>query len=395
MVRRISCPYPMILSGWMYCPVIFLTSKERREARYIRRKAKRKEKRDEVLKGYDTIETVARLDHLDKAIDEASRGVRWKASVQRFRINRMRNLARIHDDIMGGNDVRKGFICFDICERGKLRHIKSVRFYERVAQKSLCRYALYPMVTRSLIYDNGASQRGKGTQFAAGRLKLHLMRHVRRHGREGYILLIDFHDYFGQADHKALKGIYEKLITDERLKEFAFSFIDAFGDKGLGLGSETSQINAIALRSPSDHFVKEVLKIKGYGAYMDDSYLIHESKEYLLECLEKLKAFYKDYGIVVNENKTKICDLKHGFTFLKTRYFITKSGKIIRKPCRDAVTRERRKLKKQAEMINKGALSFKDVECSYKSWRGSMSHRNAYKTVRSMDRLYEELILRK
>jgi hypothetical protein len=141
--------------------------------------------------------------------------------------------------------------------------------------------------------------------------------------------------------------------------------------------------------------VKEVLKIKGYGAYMDDSYLIHESKEYLLECLEKLKAFYKDYGIVVNEDKTKICDLKHGFTFLKTRYFITRTGKIIRKPCRDAVTRERRKLKKQAEMISKGTLSFKDVECSYKSWRGSMSHRNAYKTVRSMDRLFEKLILKK
>lgn len=74
----------MILSGWMYCPVIFLTSKERREARYIRRKAKRKEKRDGVLKGYDTIEAVARLDHLDKAIDEGFVGTKaeWLASLK-------------------------------------------------------------------------------------------------------------------------------------------------------------------------------------------------------------------------------------------------------------------------------------------------------------------------
>jgi hypothetical protein len=372
-----------------------LTSKERHEARYTRRKARRKAKRDEALKGYDTIETVARFDHLDKAIDEASRGVRWKASVQRYRINRMRNLAIAHNDIIEGRDVRRGFICFDICERGKLRHIKSVRFYERVVQKSICRFALYPIITRSLIYDNGASQKGKGTQFAADRLKTHLMRHIHRHGREGYILLIDFHDYFGQADHEALKGIYEKLITDEKLKALAFSFIDAFGDKGLGLGSETSQINAIALRSPSDHYVKEMLRIKGYGAYMDDSYLIHESKEYLVECLEKLKVFYDRYGIVINEKKTKICDLKHGFTFLKTRYFITDTGKIIRKPCRDAISRERRKMKKQAVMIDKGILTFKDVECSYQSWRGSMSHRNAHETVRSMDKLYDELILRR
>lgn len=343
----------------------------------------------------DSIEIVADLNHLNRSIDEASNGIKWKASVQRYRLNRMKNLSKTHSDIMEDRDVRKGFICFDICERGKLRHIMSVRFYERVVQKSLCRYSLYPIFTRSLIYDNGASQKGKGTQFAADRLKMHLMRHIHRYGNKGYILLIDFKDYFGSADHEALKKIYDKMIRDDRLKRLAISFIDAFGDKGLGLGSETSQINAIALRSPSDHYVKEVLKIKGYASYMDDSYLIHESKEYLEECLEKLRTVYDEYGIVINDKKTKICDLKHGFTYLKTRYFITDTGRIIRKPCREAVTRERRKLKKQAKLLDKGTLTMQDIRCSYQSWRGSMSHRNAYNTVRSMDKLYDDLFIKK
>ena len=75
------------------------------------------------------------------------------------------------------------------------------------------------------------------------------------------------------------------------------TYVGGIAKAHLADGCMCQVINAIALRSPSDHFVKEVLKIKGYGAYMDDSYLIHESKEYLLECLEKLKAFYKDYGM--------------------------------------------------------------------------------------------------
>ena len=126
---------------------------------------------------------------------------------------------------------------------------------------------------------------------------------------------------------------------------------------------------------------------------MDDSYLIHESKEYLVECLARLKEFYKDYGIIVNDKKTKICDLKHGFTFLKTRYFVTDTGKIIRKPCRDAITRERRKLKKQAKLLEAGVLTFENIRTSYASWRGSMSHRDAYRTVKNMDALFDQLFI--
>lgn len=370
-----------------------MTSEERRERRYLRRKAARDAKRRAKLSEYDDFDRVASLNSLNKAADEAQVGVAWKASVQRYNYTRMLNIYRTHQDLLKGRDIRKGFICFDLMERGKLRHIKSVHFSERVVQKSICRNALYPVLTNSLIYDNGASQRGKGTQFALDRMTLHLVRHIHRHGRTGGILLIDFSDYFGQADHAALEKIYRAAFNDDRLRALGLSFIYAFGEIGLGLGSETSQINAVALRSPSDHFVKEVLRIKGYGAYMDDSYLIHEDVEYLRECLEKLREVYARYGITINEKKTKICDLRHGFTYLKTRFYITDGGHIIKKPCRDAITRERRKLKKQAKLLEAGVLTFENIRTSYASWRGSMSHRDAYRTVKSMDALFNRLFI--
>ena len=370
-----------------------MTSEERRERRYLRRKAARDAKRRNKLSKYDDFDRVASLDSLNSAANEAQIGVKWKASVQRYNAMRMTNIYRTHRDLHTGKDIRRGFICFDLMERGKLRHIKSVHFSERVVQKSACRNALYPILTNSLIYDNGASQKGKGTQFALDRLTIHLMRHIHRHGRKGGILLIDFTDYFGQADHAALERIYAAAFYDERLRALGLLFIYAFGEIGLGLGSETSQINAVALRSPSDHYVKEVLRIKGYGAYMDDSYLIHEDIERLEHCLEQLRKVYAEYGIQVNEKKTKICDLRHGFTYLKTRFYITESGHIIKKPCREAITRERRKLKKQAKLLETGVLTFENIRTSYASWRGSMSHRDAYRTVKSMDALFDHLFI--
>lgn len=366
---------------------------ERLEGRYQRRKAERDRKRREKLSEYDDYERVISLNALNDAADEAMKGVAWKASVQRYNMTRMLNIYRTHEKLKAGKDIRKGFICFDLIERGKLRHIKSVHFSERVVQKSICKNALYPILTNSLIYDNGASQKGKGTHFALNRMTVHLRRHIHRHGREGGILLIDFSDYFGNVDHEVLKDIYQKSFRDERLRDLGISFIDAFGDKGLGLGSETSQINAVTLRNALDHYIKEVLGIKGYGAYMDDSYLIHEDIEYLKECLVKIEEFCKRYGIVLNKKKTKICDLKHGFTYLKTRFFITETGHIIKKPCRIAITRERKKIKRQAKLLREGVLTFKDVRTSYASWRGSMIHRDAYRTIKNMDELFNSLFI--
>lgn len=366
-----------------------MTSKERHEARYQRRKARRAAKRKAKLSKY-TFENAISTKHLYEAAYEAAKGIRWKASVQRYLMHICKNVGKMHKMLLAGKDVRKGFICFDLIERGKLRNIKSVHFSERVAQKSLSKNALYPIFTNSLIYDNGASQKGKGTKFSNERFVKHLVRHIRRHGRKGGILFIDFSDYFGSINHDALWQIYVVMIFDPKLREFAFLFVEAFKN-GLGLGSETSQVNAIVLPNRADHYAKEVLRIKGYVRYMDDTAIIHEDVEYLKECLERLKAIYARLGIKVNDKKTKICDLKHGFTYLKTRFFITESGHIIKKPCRESIARERRKLKKQKKLLEDGVLTIEQIRTSYQSWRGSMVRRDAHNTIRNMEKLYNEL----
>lgn len=388
-----------------------MTSEERRENRYQRRKAKRLEKRRKVLEQHGDYYLVINRNALSRAAQDATKNVKYKASVKRFMLRRLTNVAELNQKLMYHKDIRKGFICFTLMERGKIRRIMSVHFSERVPQKSLNKNALVPVLTRSLIYDNGASQKGKGTGFAMKRLVGHLRWHYRHYGNEGYILLIDFKDYFGNIDHERAKQIISKAFDDEKLIWLTHLFIDSYyehkvkmakcrGDdpaneeaKGLGLGSEINQTIAITYPNPLDHYIKEALRIKCFERYMDDSYLVHISKEYLEYCLSEIRRICRELKIIPNEKKTGIVKLSHGFTFLKTQIYLTDTGKILRKPCHDAVVRERRKLKKQKKLVDAGKMTFQDVRQSYSSWRGSMKHKNARKTVRSMDQLFDRLFI--
>jgi len=372
-----------------------MTSAERKENRRIRRSATREAHKQAAVGECDSLEKVADPNALMSASKKARSGITWKASVQRYLMNLLKNVADTHKKILSEEDVRRGFIKFDLIERGKLRHISSVHFSERVAQRSLCANALIPTLTRGLIYDNGASLKNKGITFALDRLSAHLQRHYRKHGNEGYVLLLDFSDYFGRIRHDVIKEILCQNFKDKRLISLAMSFVYAFGEKGLGLGSETSQIFAVTYPSKIDHYIKEVLRIKGYARYMDDSYLIHKDKGYLKKCLEDLKGKFAEVGIVLNPKKTRIVKLSKGFTFLKTQYFLTDTGKVIRKACRESIVRQRRKLKKFKKFSDAGEMSFDHIYNSYMSWRGYIGHKDAHRTILSMDWLFRELFTSK
>ncbi|MBR1625541.1 MAG: RNA-directed DNA polymerase [Bacteroidales bacterium] len=365
----------------------------RRSRRFENRQKKRDAKKKELEK-FDNIENVASYKSLYEATKKASNGVRFKASVQRGLLTILFRIAKQRKQLLEEKDVRQGFIEFDICERGKVRHIRSVHFAERVIQKSLCNNVLYPVLTNGLIYDNSASQKGKGTLFAQQRLIYHLQEYYKKYGCEGYILNIDFKKYFDSIKHDSVKENLQKHFKDEKLLNLTFSFVDAFGERGLGLGSETSQINAVAHINAIDHYIKETKRCKYYGRYMDDSYIISPSKEFLQELISDLEQKYVKYGIEVNKKKTQIRKISNGFTFLKTKFYLTKTGRIIKKPCRVSITRERRKLKKQARFFNEGILTIEELEQSYQSWRGSMKYRNARRTVHNMDILYNKLFER-
>lgn len=374
-----------------------MNSTERHEARYQRRKAAREMKRRQKLGQYDNFDRLSSVPSLLHANWESRKGVMFKASVIRYNYSFYKNAVRQSKALRSGKDIRQSFYVFDIHERGKLRHIHSLHYSERVIRRSVCTNALVPVMSNGLIYDNSASLEGKGVSFAANRCEAHLHKYFRETGsNEGYIAVIDFRGYFDHIMHEPLKQIIDRSFSDKRIVNLSYGFIDATNKdrpiekhgQGLYIGPEDSQIYAVAYLNRVDHRIKDEWKQRYYARYMDDSYIINRDKEALKKMLAELKEEYEKYGIIPNPKKTQIIKLSKGFTFLKTRYYLTDTGRVIRKPDHDCIVRERRKIKKLYRFYTEGVLSLDRVSQSYMSWRGSILKRDAYRSVREMDGLF-------
>lgn len=368
-----------------------MTSEERREARYKRRVARRMKKKKELNEKYGNFDEIISFDNLCDAFRECKKTVSWKASTQKYERNLFKNVYLTRKDIYEGRSISKGFHHFTLNERGKKRNIRSVHISERVVQKSVNKNCLLPILSNSLIHDNGASLKGKGVDFTHKRLTQHLREFYKEYGTEGYILLIDFSGYFDNILHEPIFKDLDKKIFDKRIIELTKQFVVPFGEKSLGLGSETSQILAINYPNYIDHYIKEVLGIRPYARYMDDSYLIHHDKEYLKYCLQEIIRLCNELGIKLNPDKTQIVKLTHQFTFLKTKYSFVENGKVLKRVSRKAVTRMRRKMKKFKRFYDQGVMSLNDINCSYQSWRGYLKRKDSYKSLCSLDKLYHDL----
>lgn len=379
-----------------------MNSDERRKARRARRDAKRAANRAKRCAAL-TISNAARLDNIHEAARDAAKGVRWKASVQRYMIHSLRNSLYARRDLLAGNDIRKGFVRFHVIERGKDRAIAAPRFSERVIQKAVTRAVMAPAVWPTLTPGCAANMRGRGTDYALMRLKRQLAEHYRRHGAEGYVLLMDFSDYFGTIDHGTALDLVRRTLTDPAAVEFMRLQIEANGRIGLGLGSEPNQALAVAIPSPLDHLGERWRGIEASGRYMDDSYFIAPDKETLWRFLDAARALCSSLGITVNERKTRVVKLTRGFTFLKKRFRFTESGKIVVTPIPKSLARERRKLRTHARMVAEGSMTLEQAYVSYMSFRGSLERKrgdgrprfrmDVHWIVRDFDRLFAELVV--
>jgi hypothetical protein len=332
-----------------------------------------------------TVDDMFNPDNLHESFKLARKGVNWKESTQRFNSHELIHILELSKNFK----FTKGFVEFDIHERGKKRHISSVHISERVIQKSICRNVLLPVLLPKFVYDTSASFIKRGMHFSVKRLKMHMRRFWLKYGTDGYCLRVDIKKFFDSIDHQVLKKQIRPFYTNEVLR-WIFTFIDEFpGSKGLGLGSEVSQILANWNLNPIDHFIKDEEQNPYFGRYMDDMYIIHHDKEYLKELLRKIKKRLSDIKLEVNENKTYISILSKGIIFLQGIYRYENSGRIYVKMRKKSSKRMKRKLKK---MVQCGVPAV-DVYESWQSWKGSQLKRfDAWHAVGRVGAYYSKLL---
>lgn len=325
-----------------------MSMNERRNNRRLRRIENREMKKEEKRYQYDNIECAINMQALQRAFHRTKKDVAWKASMQAFEYNFYDRVITIFQTVNEMIDDPLSFVTFTLNERGKLREINSIDVANRVIQHAISDEIIEKYIYPSLILDNTASQKGKGTHFQLNRLKKHLIDAYKYYGsNDFYVIKLDVKKYFDSISHKKTLEMFHKYFRDPILLHELQRIVDSFeGEVGIGLGSQLCQAIAIMFVSQIDHYIKEVLHVHGYGRYMDDSYLICKSLEEAEYLITEVSKKYNACDLEINTNKLKIINMKYEkFTFLKKTISISETGSVKIEGNHDSGKRLRRKMK--------------------------------------------------
>ena len=371
-----------------------MTNKERQQARFERDRKKRLEKRLQKEMELCNYDKAISVDELNKSFYQCKKGVAWKKSVQNYEMQLFQNLSDLHRKLDKCEDISRGYVQFYIWERGKRRKIQACHISERVVQKSIANNILTPMLENTLIKNNCASQKGKGTHKAWEYFEEDLKKAYKKWGRDFYVVQGDFHNYFASIPHDKLIAGLDKYFHDERTRLYYRYVINSFYEDGecigLGLGSQICQNFAIFYPNRLDHYIE---RYGSCGRFNDDFHVIVHTKEEAKVCLNGIYKIVDELGLEINEKKTRIVKATHTITYLKTRFNLLENGEVIRRPNRKSITMERKKLKKLKKKLDEGVITFSDVRNSYESWKGSLKGKKCYHTLQNMNKLFNELFI--
>jgi len=353
-----------------------MTSDERREVRYQRRKQRRLERKIQRSNDIGQLQDVFRYSDFYKTGKKCCNGVRWKNSTQKFELHLFSGTAKRRQLILESSWEPHKYVHFIISERGKTRPIDAPRIEDRQIHKSLTKNVLLPLYLPEMIWNNGASLPKKGFRFSQEEMKKDLRSHYRKYGREGNIILIDFKQFFPSAPHRPIYDRHDKLIFDDKIKALADSVVSNVQDKkGMPLGVEPSQAEMIALPSSIDNYIKCQLSIKHAGHYMDDYYIIVPPKLDAKVIMGLIINKAEGVGLMINTNKSRIVSLSKQYKYCKATYRFTETGHVIVNGSRGNVKRARGKIKSFKKKVDSGEMSYDDL---WTSINGSLAYFRNY-----------------
>ena len=375
-------------------------------------------------------EIICDANHLYEAYRASIKESKWKETTQKFMMNFLKYIFELQDELLNRtltNDPPHEFV---LSERGRIRPITSIPIKDRIVRHVLCDDVLLPEVRKHIIYDNGASIKGRGISFQRKRFEVHLHQFYRQNGTDGWILFGDFSKFYDNVIHAIAKRELLKLFDDDEFIDWLLTVIfqgfeidvsymsdeefdhcldtlfnkleyrkipkseltgEKWMAKSINIGDQLSQVIGIYYPNRIDTYVKYVRGQKYYGRYMDDWYIMSPSKEELLDLLAHIHEIAAELGIHINTRKTRIVKFSSQFTFLQVKYRVTEDGRIFKWLTPKKVTAMRRKLKKLAVKVKTGEKSYNRVEEMFRSWMGSFYKLLTRNQRRALIRLFEDL----
>ena len=370
------------------------------------------------------------MNALYEAFKASMKGSAWKEEPQRFELDFLSEITRLHQELESRTYKTSPGTEFILNERGKIRYIHGSRIRDRVVRHSLCDNVLADVLKPYLIHNNGASQKGKGISFSRNMFERDLHNYwIENRTNEGYVGFIDLSKFYDNIQHEKIKELIDPKISEfsqwllgEILSTFEIdvSYMDdeefshcmerrfnsveyhekisdeqrageKFMPKSVDIGDQVSQDIGVFFPTRMDNYAKIVRGCKRYGRYMDDSYIIAESKEYVESVIAGIKVEAEKLGLFINEKKTRVVKLSSTYKYLQVKYSLTETGKVIKRINPKSVTRERRKIKAYKRLLDKGEMLYEDIEQAVKSWMGTFARLMSKKQIKNMKALYKEL----
>lgn len=342
---------------------------------------------------------------LHKAYLDARRNKRNTKNQQEFEVNletKELELARL---LQNRQYELLPSICF-INNAHIKREIVAANFRDRVCHHLLCNW-ITPIFERQFIFDSYSCRIDKGTLFGIKRAYHYMVSESENFTHECFVLRLDISGFFMFINRDILyqlvlqglekahwKGVPDRDLATFLIKKFVYSdplenaiynspqkaWKDLPLSKtlrgsppncGLPIGNLTSQLFGNIYLNPLDHFVKRNLKIRCYGRYVDDMFLIHKDKEVLKQAIPQIRDFLKNQlELTLHPKKIYLQPVTNGFPFLGAfilphriypgRRIVGNMKQVVLHPDKDP--------EKQKSRIN--------------SYKGLFSHLDSYKLLK-------------
>ncbi|MGI5826096.1 MAG: RNA-directed DNA polymerase [Patescibacteria group bacterium] len=248
-----------------------------------------------------------------------------------------------------------------------------------------------------MIFDCYACRMNKGTHFAAQRVKKFLQAARATVGKnsDAFVLQCDIKKFFPSVSWKVLLEIVKKTITDPKTLDliqrivtthYAFcgkmvklepnaAIVSVSDARGLPIGNLTSQLFANVYLNELDHFVKEKLREKWYGRYMDDFFVISGDKDHLRLVREKIRCFLKEkLDLDLHPRKVNIQKVSQGVSFVGYRIFY--DHMLIRG---STLLRMQKRLKRKISLCQRGKVEKERLQATVNSLKGHLQHANTWR----------------
>lgn len=254
----------------------------------------------------------------DKLLDWENVELAWRQvrrnhyrsrQVIRFEKDLLNNLWDLRESLIMRSWTPGAYRLFTVFEP-KERLIAAPNLTNRIVQQMWTNIT-NPIFESNYIDHSYACRNGKGMLRACLDLQ-NSMRNLPKE-EEWFICKIDFRKFFHSVDHSIIKSIIRNYIHDELCLWISDSIIDSYSP-GLPIGSLTSQIMANVVLNEVDHYSLDTLGVKKYGRYMDDIYILGNSRDDLESCLDSIAVFaLEKLKLNVNGRKCRVISFKKPF----------------------------------------------------------------------------------